>query len=82
VRGKTSNEIAQIIGLIKRNVDFYIETACRKLKLGMCIQGPFGEAAPSIASESSSHGSRASGAYKCVILVLLQTKRDPAGYSR
>jgi len=25
VRGKTSNEIAQIIGLIKRNVDFYIE---------------------------------------------------------
>jgi DNA-binding NarL/FixJ family response regulator len=38
VRGKTSNEIAQIIGLIKRNVDFYIETACRKLKLGMRIQ--------------------------------------------
>jgi DNA-binding CsgD family transcriptional regulator len=45
VRGKTSNEIAQIIGLIKRNVDFYIETACRKLKLGMCIQGPVREAA-------------------------------------
>jgi DNA-binding NarL/FixJ family response regulator len=40
VRGKTSNEIAQIIGLIKCNVDFYIETACRKLKLSMRIQGP------------------------------------------
>jgi DNA-binding NarL/FixJ family response regulator len=37
VRGKTSSEIAQIIGLIKCNVDFYIETACRKLKLGMHI---------------------------------------------
>lgn len=46
VRGKTSSEIAQIIGLIKRNVDFYIETACRKLKLSMRIQGPFREAAP------------------------------------
>src|ERR1700733_5602321 len=45
-RGKTSNEIAQIIGLIKRNVDFYIETACRKLKLGMRIQGPVREATP------------------------------------
>jgi DNA-binding NarL/FixJ family response regulator len=45
-RGKTSNEIAQIIGLIKRNVDFYIETACRKLKLGMRIQGPVREAMP------------------------------------
>jgi DNA-binding response OmpR family regulator len=40
VRGKTSNEIAQIIGSIKRNVDFYIEVACRKLKVSMRIQGP------------------------------------------
>jgi DNA-binding NarL/FixJ family response regulator len=40
VRGKTSNEIAQIIGTIKRNVDFYIEMACRKLKVSMRIQGP------------------------------------------
>jgi DNA-binding response OmpR family regulator len=40
VRGKTSNEIAQIIGSIKRNVDFCIEIACRKLKVGMRIQGP------------------------------------------
>jgi DNA-binding response OmpR family regulator len=40
VRGKTSNEIAQIIGSIKRNVDFCIEIACRKLKVSMHIQGP------------------------------------------
>ena len=40
VRGKTSNEIAQIIGSIKRSVDFYIEMACRKLKVSMRIRGP------------------------------------------
>jgi len=39
-RGKTSNEIAQIISTIKRNVDFYIEMACRKLEVGMRIHGP------------------------------------------
>jgi DNA-binding NarL/FixJ family response regulator len=37
-RGKTSNEIAQIIGSIKRNVDFHIETACRKLNVSTRIQ--------------------------------------------
>ena len=31
-RGKTSAEIAQIVGTSKRNVDFHIETACRKLE--------------------------------------------------
>jgi DNA-binding response OmpR family regulator len=30
-RGKTSAAIAQIMGTSKRNVDFHIETACRKL---------------------------------------------------
>jgi DNA-binding response OmpR family regulator len=40
VRGKTSSEIAQIIGSIKRNVDFCIEIACRKLAVSMRIQGP------------------------------------------
>src|SRR5579859_1308457 len=30
-RGKSSAEIGQIIGTSKRNVDFHIETACRKL---------------------------------------------------
>jgi DNA-binding response OmpR family regulator len=37
-RGKTSTEIAQIIGTIKRNVDFHIETACRKLNVSTRIQ--------------------------------------------
>jgi DNA-binding response OmpR family regulator len=37
-RGKTSTEIAQIIGSIKRNVDFHIETACRKLDVSTRIQ--------------------------------------------
>jgi DNA-binding response OmpR family regulator len=37
-RGKTSTEIAQIIGSIKRNVDFHIETACRKLNVSTRIQ--------------------------------------------
>jgi DNA-binding CsgD family transcriptional regulator len=37
-RGKTSTEIAQIIGTIKRNVDFHIETACRKLNVTSRIQ--------------------------------------------
>jgi DNA-binding NarL/FixJ family response regulator len=37
-RGKTSVEIAQILGLIKRNVDFHIETACRKLNVSTRIQ--------------------------------------------
>ena len=37
-RGKTSSEIAQILGLIKRNVDFHIETACRKLNVSTRIQ--------------------------------------------
>jgi DNA-binding response OmpR family regulator len=30
-RGKTSTEIATILGLTKRTVDFHIESACRKL---------------------------------------------------
>ena len=30
-RGKTSPEIAAILGLSKRTVDFHIENACRKL---------------------------------------------------
>ncbi|MDP8985422.1 MAG: response regulator [Pseudomonadota bacterium] len=37
-RGKTSAEIAQIIGTSKRNVDFHIETACRKLNVATRIQ--------------------------------------------
>jgi DNA-binding response OmpR family regulator len=37
-RGKTSTEIAQIIDIIKRNVDFHIETACRKLNVSTRIQ--------------------------------------------
>ena len=37
-RGKTSTEIAQIIGTSKRNVDFHIETACRKLDVATRVQ--------------------------------------------
>jgi DNA-binding NarL/FixJ family response regulator len=37
-RGKSSAEIAQITGISKRNVDFYIETACRKLDVGTRVQ--------------------------------------------
>lgn len=37
-RGKTSTEIAQIIGSTKRNVDFHVETACRKLNVSTRIQ--------------------------------------------
>jgi DNA-binding NarL/FixJ family response regulator len=37
-RGKTSAEIAQIIGSTKRNIDFHIETACRKLNVSTRIQ--------------------------------------------
>ncbi len=37
-RGKTSAEIAQIIGTSKRNVDFHIETACRKLDVATRVQ--------------------------------------------
>jgi len=37
-RGKTSAEIGQIIGTSKRNVDFHIETACRKLNVATRIQ--------------------------------------------
>jgi DNA-binding NarL/FixJ family response regulator len=37
-RGKTSAEIAQIIGTSKRNVDFHIETACRKLNVATRVQ--------------------------------------------
>ncbi len=37
-RGKTSAEIALIIGTTKRNVDFHIETACRKLQVSTRIQ--------------------------------------------
>jgi DNA-binding NarL/FixJ family response regulator len=37
-RGKTSAEIAQIIGTSKRNVDFHIETACRKLNVTTRVQ--------------------------------------------
>src|ERR1700734_1763502 len=32
-RGKTSSEIATILGLAKRTVDFHIENACRKLNV-------------------------------------------------
>jgi DNA-binding response OmpR family regulator len=37
-RGKTSAEIAQIIDTSKRNVDFHIETACRKLNVATRVQ--------------------------------------------
>ncbi len=37
-RGKTSTEIAQIIGTSKRNVDFHIENACRKLNVATRVQ--------------------------------------------
>jgi DNA-binding response OmpR family regulator len=37
-RGKTSTEIAQILDMSKRNVDFHIETACRKLNVATRIQ--------------------------------------------
>jgi DNA-binding response OmpR family regulator len=37
-RGKTSSEIAQIIGTSKRNVDFHIESACRKLNVATRVQ--------------------------------------------
>jgi DNA-binding response OmpR family regulator len=37
-RGKTSAEIAVIIGTSKRNVDFHIETACRKLNVATRVQ--------------------------------------------
>ena len=37
-RGKTSTEIAQIVGISKRNVDFHIETACRKLDVATRVQ--------------------------------------------
>ena len=37
-RGKTSNEIAQILGLSKRTVDFHIESAVRKLGVATRIE--------------------------------------------
>jgi DNA-binding NarL/FixJ family response regulator len=37
-RGKSSAEIAQIIETSKRNVDFHIETACRKLDVTTRVQ--------------------------------------------
>jgi DNA-binding response OmpR family regulator len=37
-RGKSSTEIAAIIGTSKRNVDFHIETACRKLSVATRVQ--------------------------------------------
>jgi DNA-binding CsgD family transcriptional regulator len=37
-RGKTSTEIAQIIDTSKRNVDFHIENACRKLNVATRVQ--------------------------------------------
>ncbi len=37
-RGKTSSEIAQIVATSKRNVDFHIENACRKLDVSTRIQ--------------------------------------------
>jgi len=37
-RGKTSSEIAQIVGTSKRNVDFHVENACRKLDVATRIQ--------------------------------------------
>jgi DNA-binding NarL/FixJ family response regulator len=37
-RGKTSSEIAAVLGLSKRTVDFHIENACRKLNVATRIQ--------------------------------------------
>lgn len=37
-RGKSSAEIAQIVATSKRNVDFHIETACRKLNVATRVQ--------------------------------------------
>jgi DNA-binding response OmpR family regulator len=37
-RGKTSSEIAVILGLSKRTVDFHIENACRKLNVATRIE--------------------------------------------
>jgi DNA-binding response OmpR family regulator len=37
-RGKTSSEIAMIVGTSKRNVDFHVENACRKLDVATRIQ--------------------------------------------
>lgn len=37
-RGKSSAEIAQIVATSKRNVDFHIETACRKLDVATRVQ--------------------------------------------
>jgi len=37
-RGKTSTEIATILGLSKRTVDFHIENACRKLNVATRIE--------------------------------------------
>jgi len=37
-RGKSSAEISQITGTSKRNVDFHIETACRKLDVSTRVQ--------------------------------------------
>jgi DNA-binding response OmpR family regulator len=37
-RGKTSTEIAVILGLTKRTVDFHIENACRKLNVATRIE--------------------------------------------
>ena len=37
-RGKTSNEIAEILGLSKRTVDFHIESAVRKLGVATRIE--------------------------------------------
>ena len=37
-RGKSSAEIAQIIATSKRNVDFHIESACRKLEVATRVQ--------------------------------------------
>jgi len=37
-RGKTSSEIAAILSLSKRTVDFHIENACRKLNVATRIQ--------------------------------------------
>ena len=37
-RGKTSTEIAVILGLSKRTIDFHIENACRKLNVATRIE--------------------------------------------
>jgi DNA-binding NarL/FixJ family response regulator len=37
-RGKTSTEIAMILGLSKRTIDFHIENACRKLNVATRIE--------------------------------------------